>query len=62
MPLFSLFVLALWVLLMSLYQFGKFTDLHFIAWVGIVFVITVIVECVVLARSAQPVWPWRRRA
>jgi uncharacterized membrane protein len=59
MPLFSMFVLALWVLLSSLLQLGAFTDVHFTAWVGIVFVIVFVIECVLWARAAHPLW--RRR-
>jgi len=57
MPMFSLFVLALWVLLRSLNDLGKFAiDPHFIAWVGIIFVVAVIFETVWLGRGHYSTW------
>jgi hypothetical protein len=51
MPVFSLFVLALWVLLKSLIDLGKFTDVRFTAWVGIVFVVVIVIETFWYARN-----------
>ena len=60
---FSLFVLALYVLLQSVPAFGWFSvDPKFTAFVGIAFVITVIVESVFWARGSHPNWFARRAA
>lgn len=58
---FSLFVLALYVLLQSLTVLGKFAiDAKFTAWVGIVFVIAVIVDAAFWVRAGRPTWFGRR--
>lgn len=60
---FSLFVLALWVFLLSASQ-------HFLSWftiddkligiVGIIFVVALIIETVFWARVSHPLWFGRR--
>ena len=54
---FSLFVLALYVLLQSAPVFKWFTvDPKFLAFVGIVFVIAVVVETFFWVRNGNHVW------
>lgn len=54
---FSLFVLALYVLLQSLEALGKFSiDPKFTAWVGIIFVAVVVFDAAFWARSSHPAW------
>lgn len=55
----SLFVLALWVFLQSAATYAWFTvDPKLVAFVGIVFVIAVIVEAIYLGRGGR--FPWHR--
>lgn len=55
--MFSLFVLALYILLQSAPAFKWFTvDPKFTAFVGIVFVITVVIEALFWARGTHPKW------
>lgn len=57
MPVFSLFVLVLYVFLQSAPAFGWFTvDPKLQAIVGIAFVISVLVEVVLYARAQHPLW------
>lgn len=59
MPL-SLFVLALYVLLRSIVDLGWFAiDARFIAFVGIAFVVVVVLEATVWRTVS---WPWSRKA
>lgn len=59
---FSLFVLALYVFLQSAPAFHWFTvDPKFTAFIGIVFVVAVVVDGVLWARTAHPTW-FRRPA
>jgi len=54
---FSLFVLAVWVFLQSANVYGWIESApKLTAFIGIVFVVTVVIDAVLWARTSHPFW------